>query len=187
MAENIRALKGIVKAVSRGSSHNMSKANQMFIRLIAGQGVDGDAHKGVTVKHRSRVAKDPTAPNLRQVHLLHAELLDELADKGFRLSPGQIGENVTTRGLDLLELPKGAKLHIGPDAIVEVTGLRNPCSQLDRIKKGLMAATLDRGADGSLIRKAGVMSIVLKGGDVRPGDTVTVELPPEPHNALEPV
>jgi MOSC domain-containing protein YiiM len=157
------------------------------IRLIAGIGVEGDAHAGVTVKHRSRVARDPTQPNLRQLHLLHAELFDELAAKGFRLSPGDIGENVTTRGLDLLALPRGARLRLGETAVVEVTGLRNPCVQLDRFRPGLMAATLDRDADGALVRKAGVMAIVLEGGEVAPGDPVAVELPPAPHAPLDPV
>jgi len=180
-------LEGVVKAVSRGPSHNFSKANQVFIRLIEGHGVEGDAHHGVTDQHRSHVKRDPTLPNLRQVHLIHAELLDELADKGFRILPGHMGENVTTRGLDLLSLPRGTKLHIGPEAVIELTGLRNPCSQLDGIRKGLMAATLDKDADGNLIRKAGVMSIVLTGGDIRPGDAVAVELPPEPHQPLEKV
>ena len=180
-------LKGLVKAVSRAPSHNFSKANQVFIRLIEGHGVEGDAHHGVTDQHRSHVKRDPTMPNLRQVHLIHAELLDELAAQGFKVSPGQMGENVMTQGLDLLSLPRGTRLHIGADAVIELTGLRNPCHQLDSIKKGLMAATLDKDTQGNLIRKAGVMSIVLRGGDIRPGDFITVELPPEPHYILEKV
>jgi MOSC domain-containing protein YiiM len=180
-------LKGLVKAVSRAPSHNFSKANQAFIRLIEGHGVEGDAHHGVTDQHRSHVKRDPTMPNLRQVHLIHAELLDELAAQGFKVSPGQMGENVMTQGLNLLSLPRGTRLHIGADAVIELTGLRNPCHQLDGIKKGLMAATLDKDTQGNLIRKAGVMSIVLTGGEIRPGDAITVELPPEPHHALEKV
>jgi MOSC domain-containing protein YiiM len=149
-----------VIAVALSAGHTMSKPTRTSIRLIAGQGVEGDAHLGATVKHRSRVRRDPSQPNLRQVHLLHAELLDELRAAGFALEPGQIGENVTTRGIDLLGLPTGARLRLG-DALVEVTGLRNPCVQLDGIQPGLMAATLGRDHEGNLVRKAGVMAIVL--------------------------
>jgi MOSC domain-containing protein YiiM len=150
--------------------------------------VEGDAHQGQLVKHRSRVARDPSQPNLRQVHLLHAELFEELAAAGFqRVAPGRLGENVTTRGLDLLALPTGARLHLGPTATVEVTGLRNPCRQLDQFEAGLMSAVLDHAADGGLVRKAGVMAVVLVGGEVRPGDAIEVELPPGPHRPLEAV
>jgi len=164
----------------------LSKPNEGRIRLLAGLGVEGDAHMGVTVKHRSRVAKDPTAPNLRQVHLIHAELHDEIEAAGFRLAPGVMGENVTTRGVDLLGLPTGARLRLGT-ALIEVTGLRNPCAQLNKIAPGLMAATLDHDAEGNLVRKAGVMAIVLAPGEVKPGDAIAVELPPAPHHRLEPV
>jgi MOSC domain-containing protein YiiM len=165
----------------------MSKANRETIALLAGLGVDGDAHRGRTVKHRSRVRRDPTAPNLRQVHLIHSELHDELRAAGFRVAEGQMGENVTTRGVDLLGLPVGARLRLGGEAVVEVTGLRNPCVQLDGIQPGLMQATLDRDQDGKLVRKAGVMGVVLAGGEVRVGDPIEVELPPVPHRRLEPV
>lgn len=174
-----------VIAVSRSATHSFSKEPRPSIRLIEGLGVEGDAHLGETVKHRSRVAQDPTQPNLRQVHLVHQELLDELQAAGFNVLAGTIGENVTTRGLDLLSLPTGALLHIGPEAVVEVTGLRNPCIQLDRYQKGLMAATLDRDDDGDLVRKAGVMSIVRVGGLVSAGDGIRVVLPAEPHRRLE--
>jgi MOSC domain-containing protein YiiM len=176
---------GVVVAVSRSRSHTISKPNELEIRLRTGLGVDGDAHQGVTVKHRHHVSKDPTKPNLRQVHLIHAELHDELREQGFELSPGEMGENVTTRGIDLLHLPNGTRLHLGASAVIEVTGLRSPCSLLDRVAPGLMKATLDVAPDGSKIRKAGVMSIVLADGDVRPGDAIRVELPPEPHRPLE--
>jgi MOSC domain-containing protein YiiM len=179
--------KGKVVAVSRSSTHTMAKPNCDCIRLLAGLGVEGDAHLGETVKHRSRVARDPTQPNLRQVHLLHAELHDELASRGFAVGPGEMGENITTRGLDLLRLPVGTRLRLGDAAVVVVTGLRNPCAQLDGIRKGLMAATLDRDTQGNLIRKAGIMAIVEAGGELRPGDTIGVALPPAPHRALEPV
>jgi MOSC domain-containing protein YiiM len=175
-----------VVAVAAGATHDFSKPTTPSIRLVVGEGVVGDAHRGVTVKHRSRVAADPTQPNLRQVHLIHAELFDELAGKGFDVTPGRMGENVTTRGVDLLGLPKGTRLRIG-ETLIEITGLRNPCVQIDGLAKGLMAATLDHGADGSLIRKAGVMGIVVEGGDIRPGDAIATTLPPTPHRALEPV
>ena len=165
----------------------MSKSNEDTITLVAGLGVEGDAHQGVTVKHRSRVERDPTQPNLRQVHLIHAELHDELARSGFAVAAGQMGENVTTRGVDLLALSTGTRLHLGWGAIVLVSGLRNPCRQLEGIEPGLMAAVLDRDADGALIRKAGVMGVVLVGGEVRPGDAVRVEAPTGPHRRLAPV
>ena len=165
----------------------MSKPNQEQIHLLAGLGVAGDAHQGETVRHRSRVKRDPSQPNLRQVHLIHAELHDELRNAGFVLAPGQMGENVTTRGIDLLDLPVGTRLHLGETATVEVTGLRNPCAQLDGIAPGLMAATLDRDEHGALVRKAGIMGIVLNDGAVKPGDPIRVELPPVPHRSLEPV
>ena len=176
-----------VVAVASSATHTMSKPTRAVIRLLAGLGVEGDAHLGGTVKHRSRVKRDPTRPNLRQVHLVHSELLDELRAGGFDLVPGEIGENVLTRGVDLLGLPTGARLRLGDAAVVEITGLRNPCYQLDGIRPGLMKATLDRAADGSLIRKAGVMTIVLAGGEVRAGDPISVELPALPHRRLEPV
>lgn len=175
-----------VIAVSRDRRHRFSKQPEAFITLIAGEGVEGDAHRGVTVKHRSRARFNPTLPNLRQVHLIHAELFEELAAKGFTLHPGDIGENITTRGLDLLGLPTGARLAIG-GAVIEVTGLRNPCIQMDRFQPGLMQATLDRAPDGALIRKAGIMGIVLQGGQVTPGDTIAVTLPEGPHRPLEKV
>lgn len=178
---------GVVTAVARSATHTMTKPNEGRIRLLEGLGVEGDAHMGVTVKHRSRVKRDPTQPNLRQVHLIHAELHDELVAAGFDVAAGIMGENITTRGVDLLGLPTGTKLHLGESAVVEVTGLRNPCAQLDGIQKGLMAATLDRDDEGNLIRKAGVMGIVLQGGDVCPGDQIGVELPEEPHQPLAPV
>jgi MOSC domain-containing protein YiiM len=140
---------------------------------------------GKTVKHRTLVRRDPTAPNLRQVHLIHEELHEELRIAGFAVAPGEIGENVTTRGIDLLSLPRGARLHLGTDAVVEVTGLRNPCRQLDRFHNGLTAALFGRDAEGNLTRKAGIMGVVLSSGDVRPGDTIKIELPPEPHQRLD--
>jgi len=178
---------GLVVAVSAKAKHGVDKANRDVVRLIAGEGIEGDAHCGVTVKHRSRWRKDPTQPNIRQVHLLHAELHEELAAKGFAVTPGLMGENITTRGVDLLGLPRGAIVRLGAQAVVEVAGLRNPCYQLDELQPGLMAACLEKTADGELIRKAGVMSIVLTGGEVRAGDRIAVELPGGPHEALKPV
>lgn len=175
---------GVVLAVAASPAHGFSKPNLAKIRLLEGLGVEGDAHCGATVKHRSRVAKDPTQPNLRQVHLIHAELFEELAAAGFRVDPGAMGENVTTRGLDLLALPRGTRLHLGADAIVEVTGLRNPCWQIDAFRKGLMQACLGRDAQGGLIRKTGVMAVVVAGGAVAPGDAIRVALPALPHERL---
>lgn len=174
----------IVAAVSRAAEHTFSKHNEDSIRLLAGLGVEGDAHLGRAVQHRSRVARDPSQPNLRQVHLIHGELHDELRARGFDIEPGVMGENITTRGVDLLALPTGAWLRLGEEAVVEVTGLRNPCLQLDRLQQGLMAAVLDRDKEGNLVRKAGVMAVVQTSGDVRPGDGIAVELPPAPHSPL---
>ncbi len=178
---------GFVAAVSRDGQHAFSKPIRETIRLIAGLGVEGDAHAGQTVQHRSRVARDPSAPNLRQVHLIHAELHDELGLRGYRVAPGDMGENVTTRGIDLLALPTGTRLMLGPGAVVQVTGLRNPCIQLDGFQAGLMKAVLDRDADGHLVRKAGVMAIVLAGGQVSRGDPIEVAYPAGPHLPLQPV
>jgi len=178
---------GIVEAVHKSASHTLIKPGQLSIRLLAGLGVEGDAHMGVTVKHRSRVARDASQPNLRQVHLIHAELHDELRARGFTVGTGQMGENITTRGVDLLGLPTGTRLYLGTEAVVEITGLRNPCAQLERLQMGLREAVLDHDAQGQLIRKAGVMGIVLTGGEVRPADPIRVELPPEPHQPLQPV
>lgn len=180
-------MKATVEAVSVSPAHTMSKPGAEEIRLLAGLGVEGDAHAGVTVKHRSRVARDPSQPNLRQVHLIHAELHDELRTLGFEVAPGEMGENVTTRGVDLLGLPVGTRLRLGDEAVVEITGLRNPCGQLDGVRSGLMAATLGRDADGTLIRKAGVMGTVVAGGEIRPGDPIAVSLPAGPHHPLAPV
>ncbi len=178
---------GTVVAVSLSATHTMSKPTVESIRLLEGMGVAGDAHCGKTVRHRSRVARDPTQPNLRQVHLVHAELHAELRKSGFDVAAGQMGENVTTRGIDLLALPAGTRLRLGADAVVEVTGLRNPCNQLNGIQEGLLPATLERDADDNLVRKAGVMGIVRAGGTVRAGDAIKVALPAEPHHGLKPV
>ncbi|RMH19831.1 MAG: MOSC domain-containing protein [Acidobacteria bacterium] len=183
----VASLAGTVAAVSRSRRHGPVKRCCASIRLLAGLGVEGDVHLGKTVQHRSRARQNPELPNLRQVHLIHAELLDELHAAGFEIEPGQLGENVTTRGLDLLALPAGTLLHLGATAVVELTGLRNPCAQLDRIQPGLMQATLGRDRDGKLIRKAGVMAIVRQSGEVRPGDPIRLELPPPPAPPLEPV
>ena len=180
-------MRGTVTAVSRSAAHTFEKSSGEGIRLLAGLGVEGDAHLGETVKHRSRVRQDPTQPNLRQVHLIHAELHDELNAAGFDVSAGRMGENVTTRGIDLLGLPTGTKLRLGDDALVEITGLRNPCKQLDDFRAGLMQAVLDRDEDGNLVHKAGIMGVVLKGGEVRPGDEIRAVPPPEPHHPLEKV
>lgn len=174
-----------VASVSSSDVHGFSKQTKDHIQLLTGLGVEGDAHMGVTVKHRSRVAVDPTQPNLRQVHIIHEELFEELAGKGFSIAPGDMGENISTRGVDLLSLPQGTRLHIGEEAIVEVTGLRNPCKQIDDFQKGLLHAVLDKDADGGLVRRAGIMGIVSQGGRVQRDDAIRVELPPLPHIKLE--
>ena len=172
-------------ALHKSSEYTFSKMAEDQITLLAGLGVEGDVHLGETVKHRSRVKADPTVPNLRQVHLIHSELFDELATKGFVVKPGDIGENITTRNIDLLSLPKDTVLKIGDSAEVQVTGLRNPCLQLDHFQDGLMAATLDKDEDGNLVRKAGIMGIVIQSGTIKTGDEIVVVLPPMPHHALE--
>ena len=175
---------GTVLALARDDAHNFSKAAASTLHLLAGLGVAGDAHAGATVKHRSRVAKDPNQPNLRQVHLIHAELFDELAGKGYAVKPGQLGENVTTRGVDLLGLSAGTRLRLGEEAVVEITGLRNPCHQINGLAPGLMDAMLDRAPDGSLIRKCGVMAVVIQGGMVSAGDTIALDHVPAQHVPL---
>ena len=176
-----------VVGVAKSSVHGFSKQGQASIELIAGQGVAGDCHAGVTVKHRSRVAKDPTQPNLRQVHLNYAELFEELAAQGHNVGAAELGENITTRGIDLLALPRGALLKLGGTAVVEVTGLRNPCQQIENFQSGLVSKVLVKAEDGSLLRKTGVMGIVRTGGVVSPGDCIGVELPSAPHLPLEKV
>ncbi len=185
LKKNLPMTNGAVTAVSRAAAHTFSKEPCEVIYLLAGLGVENDAHCGATVKHRSRVAADPTQPNLRQVHLIHAELHDELRAAGFVVEAGQMGENITTRGVALLDLPTGTRLRLGGEAIIEITGLRNPCAQLDQFQPGLLAAVLGRNEQGGLIRKAGVMAVVLNGGDVRAGDVITIELPSAPHRPLE--
>ncbi|HEY9372146.1 MOSC domain-containing protein [Streptomyces sp.] len=180
-------MSGTVTTVSSNGVYSFTKPNRGSITLLAGLGVEGDVHAGETVKHRSRVAKDPTVPNLRQVHLIHEELFDEVAGNGFTVAPGDLGENVSTRGIDLLGLPTGTRLHLGDEAVVEVTGLRNPCAQIDNYQHGLLKQVLGRDENGQIVRKAGIMSIVLAGGVVRPGDPIRVELPEEPHRPLEKV
>ena len=181
---------GQVEAVSCSGAYTMAKPNADVIRLVAGLGVDGDVHAGTTVKHRSRLRRDPTAPNLRQVHLIHAELHDELLAAGFApasVAPGRMGENVTTRGIDLLGLATGTRLQLGPDAVVEVTGLRNPCAQLDGIEPGLLDACVEREGAVVTVRKAGVMAVVIAGGEVRPGDAIVATEPDGERQALRPV
>ncbi|WP_327231910.1 MOSC domain-containing protein [Streptomyces murinus] len=178
-------MSGSVTAVSSNGVHSFSKPNRPSITLLTGLGVEGDVHAGVTVKHRSRVAQDPTQPNLRQVHLIQEELFAEVGAAGFRVAPGELGENITTRGLDLLALPVGTLLRIGAEAVVEVTGLRNPCLQIDHFRSGLLKQVVGRDDLGNLVRRAGIMSVVTRGGVVRPGDTVRAELPAGPHRPLD--
>lgn len=175
---------GKVGAVSLSSKHSFSKENRQSINLVEGLGVEGDAHFGSTVKHRSRVAQNPNQPNLRQVHLIHSELFEELKDR-YTIEPGQMGENITTVGINLLDLPTDTLMYIGTTAIVKITGLRNPCAQIDHFKPGLLKAVLDKDAEGNLIRKAGIMGIVLQSGEVKSGDSIRIKLPSKPYKKLE--
>ena len=174
-----------VVSLSRCETHVFSKQPVVEVRMLAGLGVEGDVHAGRTVRHRSRVASDPSQPNLRQVHLLPIELLRELEEAGYEAPPGRLGENVTTGGVDLLALPTGTRITLGPEVVLELTGLRNPCAQLDQIGPGLMGRLASRGEDGRLVRRAGVMAIVLASGRVRTGDSIDVVLPAGPHVALD--
>ncbi|MEV0317882.1 MOSC domain-containing protein [Streptomyces sp. NPDC050658] len=177
-----------ITAVSSNGTYSFTKPNRESITLLAGLGVEGDVHSGVTVKHRSRVAHDPTQPNLRQVHLIHGELFEELATEGYEVTPGALGENVTTTGIDLLALPTGTLLRLGDTAVVEITGLRNPCAQIEAFQEGLLKQVVGRDeTTGEVVRKTGVMSVVRQGGEVRPGDVIEVELPEGPHRPLEKV
>ena len=176
-----------VVAVSRSPGHTVVKANRDRISLIAGLGIEGDVHQGETLKQSFRRMRFGSQPNLRQVHLIHAELHDELRERGFDLAAGQMGENITTRGIDLLGLPAGTRLHIGASVVVETSGLRHPCGQLNKIQPGLMKATLARDAAGKLIRKAGIFAVALRSGELRPGDSIEIELPTGPHRPLAPV
>jgi hypothetical protein len=180
-------LAGTVAGVHRSAQHEVTKIAQPSITLLAGLGVEGDAHAGATVQHRYQVRQDPTRPNLRQVHLIPAELLDELAAQGHEIDPGQLGENVTTTGLDLQALPTGTRLHIGSDAVVELTGLRTPCRLIERVAPGVMSRLIDRGEDGRILRRAGVMSVVVVGGVVHRDDPIRVVPPTAPVVPLEPV
>jgi len=176
---------GMITAVSSNGTYSFTKPNRESITLLAGFGVEGDVHGGATVKHRFRMEKDPSQPNLRQVHLMHEELFEEVRRAGFEVAAGELGENVTTRGIDLLGLPTGTRLHLGDEAVVEVTGLRNPCAQIDRFQKGLMKQVVGRDEDGRVRFRSGIMSVVVSGGVVRAGDAVRVALPEGPHRALE--
>ncbi|MFI9174629.1 MOSC domain-containing protein [Streptomyces lincolnensis] len=178
-------MSGTVSAVSSSGTYSFTKPNRESIRLLAGLGVEGDVHAGVTVKHRFRMKRDASQPNLRQVHLIHEELFEEVRGAGFEVAAGELGENVTTRGIDLLGLPVGTRLRLGDEAVVEVTGLRNPCAQIDTFRQGLMKQVVGRDTDGSVRFKSGIMGVVLTGGVVRPGDGVGIVLPEGPHRPLE--
>ena len=183
----MRPFKPRVVAVAKDATHRFSKTPCDAIDLIVGQGVAGDAHAGATVKHRSRVRRDPSQPNLRQVHLLPVELIESLRAQGFDVAPSVMGENVTTQDIDLLALPTGTQLTLGGEAVVEITGLRNPCTQLDGYQEGLMGALRKRGPDGEIVRLAGVMGIVRAAGQIRPEDEIAIARPPGPPRALAPV
>lgn len=172
--------RGTVVAVHRSDSHSFSKPSAAAVTLVAGLGVEGDAHAGARVQHRSRVARDPEQPNLRQVSLFTQEMLDLVGERGFAVGPGDLGENVTTEGVDLFALPTGTVLRLGDDAMVVLTGLRNPCGQINGLHEGLLGELRVEGPDGEVVRRGGVMSMVVHGGVVRAGDTIRVALPPGP-------
>lgn len=179
------ATRPLVTAVHKTAAHSFGKAAASEITLVAGLGVEGDAHCGARVQHRSRVAADPTQPNLRQVHLIHSELFEELALEGHAVTAGELGENITTRGLDVLGLPTGAVLKIGAQALVAIAGLRNPCKQIDDFQPGLLGKVVYKGPGGALVRKAGIMGVVVLGGVVRAGDEIEVAHPPGPAIPLD--
>jgi len=176
-----------VLSVHRSGVHGFSKARCDAILLVRGLGVEGDAHHGATVQHRFDARRDPTRPNLRQVHLLQSELLDDVSSRGFAVGPGDLGENISTRHLDLLALPTGTRLHLGDEAVVEITGLRNPCVHIETFRTGLLAQMRERRADGTIVRKAGVMGVVVHGGTVRAGDVIEVRRPSGDPRPLQPV
>jgi MOSC domain-containing protein YiiM len=180
---------GVAQVVSVNSKDTggVGKIPRDAVTLVAGVGVEGDYHAGANVRHRSRAARDPSEPNLRQVHLIHSELFGELAREGISVLPGQMGENITTRGLALLDLSPGTRLHLGDEAVVEITGLRNPCKQLNSIDPSLLSRVVTKLGDGSIVRKAGIMGIVVTGGAVRLGDAIAVEAPATARRPLEPV
>ncbi|UGV26037.1 MOSC domain-containing protein [Rhodopseudomonas boonkerdii] len=180
-------LSGRVVAVCVRRGHHFSKTPALSIRLLSGLGVEGDGHMGATVQHRYDRRRDPCRPNLRQVHLVPSELFDELRGKGFSIAPGDLGENITTSGVDLAAFPTATRLHLGASAVIELTGLREPCTLMDRFRQGLKAATLNRDAGGGLIYKAGVMAVVLAGGEVAPGDAIRIEMPTDTSKPLRPV
>ena len=175
-----------VIAVASDSAHNVIKPVRESISLIAGLGIEGDAHAGKTIQHRYDKARNPDAPNLRQVHLMHAELFDQMAELGMTVTPGQMGENITTRNIDILGVPRGTHLKIG-EAIIEITGLRNPCKHLNKVAVGLMEACIERYDDGALFPQSGVMGIVIAGGEIKVGDDIQIITPDKPYSRLEPV
>lgn len=177
-----------VVAVSLSAKHGFSKVPQAAIRLIAGEGVEGDVHRGERTQHLYRMRQDPTQPNLCQVHLLSSEKLEELRAKEFAVRPGDLGENILTEGLDLLNLPLATLLRVGEDALLQVTGLRTPCLKIDKYQRGLQQHMWgERDELGRRTRRAGIMTIVLHGGLVRSSYPIAIEVPPEPHLPLPPV
>jgi MOSC domain-containing protein YiiM len=176
----------VVESVSRDGRHRFSKDPVPRIRVLEGMGVEGDTHAGATVQHRSRVRRDPTQPNLRQVHLIHAELLEEVNALGHDVRPGTLGENVLTRDLDVLALPRDTRLRIG-DAVLRVTGLRNPCQQIEDARPGLLKLMVFRAEDGSIVRRCGVMAVVESDGEIAVGDAIAIEMPDGDRVPLEPV
>jgi len=181
MPTNEADLTGVVLAVHRSDEHTFAKPTVDSVTLLPGLGVEGDAHLGAQVKHRSRVAADPNQPNLRQVHLVMSELLDDVRAAGHEIEPGRLGENVTTTGIDLIGLPVGSMLRIGDTALVALTGLRNPCKQIRDVGDGVLKMMFvdgERyGRPGEQIGRTGVMGVVVAGGTVSAGDEIAVRYP----------
>ena len=181
---------GAVAAVHRSDEHTFSKATCESIELVAGLGVNGDAHQGAKVKHRSRVAANPDQPNLRQIHLVMSELLDEVNSAGHNVVAGQLGESITTTGIDLISLPVGSMLRIGDTALVALTGLRNPCPQIKSVGDGLMKMMFIDDQDnpeGPKIGRTGVMGVVIAGGIVAADDGIKIRFPAGPLTRMEKV
>lgn len=174
-----------VISVSRSSGHSFRKACEESINLIEGFGVEGDVHAGKKIKHTFLAKEDPDRKNIRQIHLIAAELFTELKGKGFNVDPGQLGENITTEGIDLLSLPTGTLLHIGNGAVIELTALRQPCIQIDEFQQGLLKEVVYKDSGGNIIRKVGVMGVILVSGAVSPNDEIIVETPDKPHHKLD--
>ena len=169
---------GIVAGVFVSGGHTFSKSERYSVTLLQGLGIEGDAHCGSTVQHLSDRKKNSTRSNLRQLHLIQSELIEELNATGFDVRPGDLGENITTGQIDLPALPQGTLLRIGDTAVVEITGLRTPCFKIERFRKGLRSAVTEHRHGGPATLKGALMAIVVAGGVVNRDDRIGVIIPP---------